>query len=204
MRNTINNPLNPTTGSLQAVSIEDAGLSGDQDYWLAEANQSLYHPLLTGEWGELTFSWRTRFGYGESRTDDPFPLFKRFFPGGINSVRGFNARTMGPKDANGNEYGGSKQLINNFDIIFPLINSAGLRGVFFYDIGDAFDDNQDINFGSMRKAVGYGIRWASPMGPIRLEFGYPMDAQPGEGMVTLFSFGAPIYVLFSFQKILVS
>ena len=192
VRNTINNPLNPTTGSLQAVSIEDAGLSGDQDYWLAEANQSLYHPLLTGEWGELTFSWRTRFGYGESRTDDPFPLFKRFFPGGINSVRGFNARTMGPKDANGNEYGGSKQLINNFDIIFPLINSAGLRGVFFYDIGDAFDDNQDINFGSMRKAVGYGIRWASPMGPIRLEFGYPMDAQPGEGMVTLFSFGAPI------------
>jgi len=192
VRNTINNPLNPTNGSLQAVSFEDAGLGGDQDYWLAEANHALYHPLLTGEWGEITFSWRTRFGYGESRTDDPFPLFKRFFPGGINSVRGFNARTMGPKDAEGNEYGGSKQLINNFDVIFPLINSAGLRGVVFYDIGDAFDDNQDIDFGLMRKAVGYGIRWASPMGPIRLEFGYPLDPQPGEGMVTLFSFGAPI------------
>jgi outer membrane protein insertion porin family len=191
-RNTINNPMNPTAGSLQAISIENAGLGGEEDYWLLEANQTLYQPLISGEWGDVTFSWRTRFGYGESRTGDPFPLFKRYFPGGINSVRGFNARTMGPKDENGNEYGGSKQFINNLDLIFPLVNSAGLRGVFFYDIGDAFDDNESINYANMRKAVGYGIRWASPMGPIRLEFGYPLEREPGEGMVTLFAFGAPI------------
>jgi outer membrane protein insertion porin family len=192
VRNTINNPMNPTKGSMQAVSFEDAGLGGDQDYWLFEASQTLYQPLLTGEWGDITLAWRTRFGYGESRSDDPFPLFKRYFPGGINSVRGFNARTMGPKDLQGNEYGGSKQFINNFDLLFPLVNSAGLRGVLFYDIGNAFDDDQDIEYDLMREAVGYGIRWMSPMGPIRLEIGYPLDREDGEGVVTLFAFGAPI------------
>lgn len=191
-RNTINNPLNPIKGSLQSVSFENAGLSGEQDYFLLEANQSLYYPLIQGDWGDLVFSWRTRFGYGESRNDDPFPLFKRYFPGGINSVRGFDARSMGPKDANGNEYGGAKQFVNNVDLIFPLINSAGLRGVVFYDIGNAFDDNQKIESGLMRKAYGYGIRWSSPMGPIRLEFGYPVNPEPGEGMVTQFAFGAPL------------
>lgn len=192
-RNTINNPLNPTKGSQQNVSVESAGLAGEEDFYLIEASNTLYQPLLSGEWGDLTFSWRTRFGYGESRTDDPFPLFKRYFPGGINSVRGYKSRSLGPKDQDGDEYGGSKQLINNFELIFPLINSAGLKGVVFYDAGQAFDDDEDIDLGLLREAYGYGIRWTSPLGPIRVEFGYPIDKQEGEdSFVTLFSFGAPL------------
>ncbi len=81
---------------------------------------------------------------GNDFDDDDFPLFRRFFPGGINSVRGYEARTLGPKDENGSEYGGSKQLVNNFEIIFPIISSAGLKGVVFYDIGEAFDDDESI------------------------------------------------------------
>jgi outer membrane protein insertion porin family len=78
-------------------------------------------------------------------------------------------------------------------MIFPLINSAGFKGVVFYDAGQAFDDDQAIDVGLLRQAWGYGIRWASPMGPIRVEFGYPIDRQDGErGVQTMFSFGAPI------------
>lgn len=193
MRNTINNPLNPTKGSRQQLSFETAGLGGDQDFFLLEAANQWYVPLIETEYGDLVFSNRTRLGYGDSNTDDPFPLFKRYFPGGINSVRGFRNRSLGPKDADGNVFGGAKQVVNNAELIFPLINAAGLRGIIFYDIGNAFDDNQSITFGEMREAYGTGIRWSSPLGPIRLEFGFPIDREDGEdNMVTMFSFGAPL------------
>ncbi|MFM1848106.1 MAG: hypothetical protein RL417_1580 [Pseudomonadota bacterium] len=193
VRNTINNPLNPTSGSKQVLSLELAGVGGNQEYYLLEARNVLYHPLLATSFGEFVFSWRTSFGYGESYDDEPFPLFKRFFPGGINSVRGYKNRTLGPKDEDGNEYGGSKELVNNLEVIFPLINSAGFKGVVFYDIGNAFDDGEAIDLGELREAYGYGIRWSSPVGPIRVEFGFPIDREEGESsMVTMFSFGAPL------------
>ncbi len=193
IRNTINNPLNPTDGSRQTLSVEFAGLGGDQDFYLVEARNSWFYPMVKTEVGEFVLSNRTTFDYGDSLNDDPFPLYRRFFPGGINTVRGYRNRTLGPTDINGREYGGSKQLINNLEVIFPLINSAGFKGVVFYDAGQAFDDNQSIDISLLRQAWGYGIRWASPMGPIRIEFGYPIDRQPGERSVqTMFSFGAPL------------
>jgi outer membrane protein insertion porin family len=193
IRNTINNPLNPTEGSQQSISFEVTGPGGNEEYYLLDARNTIYYPLLETDYGKLVFSWRTKFGYGSTFDDDTFPLFRRFFPGGINSVRGFESRTLGPKDENGNEYGGSKQFVNNFEIIFPILNSAGLKGVVFYDIGQAFDDNQSIKWDLLREAYGYGIRWNSPLGPIRIEFGFPIDKETGEdSMVTLFSFGAPL------------
>ena len=193
VRNTINNPLNPVRGSKQVLSVELAGLGGDQEYYLVEIRNSLFHPIWETSFGEFVLSDRTTFGFGESLDDDPFPLFKRFFPGGINSVRGYRNRTLGPEDENGREYGGSKQVVNNLELIFPLINSAGFRGVVFYDIGQAFDDNESIGIDQMRQGWGYGVRWMSPLGPIRVEFGYPINRQPGErGVQTMFSFGAPL------------
>lgn len=193
IRNTINNPLNPTTGSKQTVTVEFAGLGGDQEFYLVEARNAWYYPFLETSIGEFVISDRTSFGYGESLNDDPFPLFRRFFPGGINSVRGYRNRTLGPQDINGKYYGGSKQLVNNLEMIFPLLNSAGFKGVVFYDFGQAYDDNQSIKVDEMRQAWGYGIRWNSPLGPIRVEFGYPIDRRPGErGVQTMFSFGAPL------------
>jgi len=192
-RNTINNPLNPVRGSLQSISFEMAGAGGDQEYTLLSGKNTMYIPLWSGAYGDLVFSNRTRVDYGESLNDDPFPLYKRFFAGGINSVRGFKSRSLGPKDDKGNEFGGSRQLINNAELIFPIINSAGLRGIFFYDIGNAFDDNQSIDVGALRESAGTGIRWASPLGPLRIEFGWPLDRQANEdNMVTMFSFGAPL------------
>jgi outer membrane protein insertion porin family len=193
VRNTINNPMNPSRGSKQVLSAEFAGLGGDQEYYLVEARNSWFYPMVETSFGEFVLSDRTNFGYGESLNDDPFPLFKRYFPGGINSVRGYRNRTLGPEDPNGREYGGSKQLVNNLEMIFPLINSAGFKGVVFYDVGQAFDDDQPIAIDALRQAWGYGIRWNSPMGPIRVEFGYPIARQDGErGVQTMFSFGAPL------------
>ena len=194
IRNTINNPLNPTSGSRQQISVELAGLGGSEEFYKLDASSQLYTPLYESDYGEFVFSWRWRFGYGKTfNGDDDFPLFRRYFPGGINSVRGFRARTLGPEDGQGNEFGGNKQLVNNLEVIFPVINSAGIKGVLFYDVGEAFDDEVSMSFGDLRQSYGYGIRWLSPLGPIRVEFGYPIDREPGEdSVVTQFSFGAPL------------
>lgn len=192
VRNTIDNPLDPSKGSRQAVSTEIAGLGGDQRFWLAQAGNSWYYPLYKSSFGNFVFAQRTHLGYGESFDGDDFPVFRRFFPGGINSNRGFPARKLGPKDENGKVYGGNKEIIGNFETIFPLIGSIGLNGVAFYDVGNAFDDNENINFSDLRQAIGWGIRWRSPLAPIRIEFGYPLDKQEGESsFVTNFSFGLP-------------
>ena len=192
-RNTIDNPINPTEGSRQRLSFEATGLGGNEEYWLADFRNRMYFPLFSTEAGKWVFSWKFRASYGETYDGSEFPLFRRFFPGGINSVRGFENRTLGPKDEQGNEFGGSKQLVNNLEFIFPLYSSAGLKGVLFYDVGEAFDDDESMDFGEMRQAVGYGIRWISPLGPIRVEIGYPLDKETGEdSVVTLFSFGAPL------------
>jgi outer membrane protein insertion porin family len=192
-RNTIDNPLNPSSGSRQTAGLEVTGLGGSEEYWLLDVRQQVYYPLIDTSAGKIVGAWRTSFGYGDTFDGDTFPLFRRYFPGGINSVRGFKNRSLGPKDANGNEYGGSKELVNNLEIIFPIISSAGLRGVVFYDIGEAFDDDKSIALGELRHAYGAGIRWNSPLGPIRVEFGFPIDREDGEdAMVTLFSFGAPL------------
>jgi outer membrane protein insertion porin family len=192
-RSTLDNPGNPTKGSRQNLTVEFAGLGGDQQFYLFEARNAWYYPLLKGEFGEFTLADRTSFGYGQSLNDDPFPLYRRFFPGGINSVRGYQNRTLGPADINGQEYGGSKQFINNVELIFPLVTSAGLRGVVFYDVGQAYDDNEAFEVSGLRQGVGYGIRWNSPMGPIRFEIGYPIARQEGEAaQQTMFSFGGPM------------
>lgn len=192
IRSTIDNPMDPTDGSRQSLSFEYAGPGGTEEYYLIEAAQQYYEPVTKMGDGNLVFSWRTRVGYGESLDDEPFPLFNRYFPGGINSVRGFKVRKLGPKDENGSVFGGSKQVINNMEFIFPLSTSAGLKGVVFYDIGNAFDDDEDISWGGLRHAAGYGVRWTSPLGPIRVEMGYPLDRESGESsFVTLFAFGAP-------------
>ena len=193
VRNTIDNPLDPSTGSRQLFRVELAGLGGDERFWLAQANNTMYVPIWRSPVGNFVFSHRVRFGWGDTFNDEKFPLFRRFFPGGINSVRGFDSRELGPKDAEGNEFGGNKQLISNFEVIFPLVESFGLKGVVFYDIGNAFDDGQSIEFADLRQAVGWGIRWRSPIAPIRVEIGYPLDREAGDkAVVTNFSFGAPL------------
>lgn len=193
VRNTINNPLDPTTGSRQSIETEFAGLGGDEKFWLVNLANTFYYPLYDFSFGPVVFSQRTRYGYGDTFNNETLPLYRRFFPGGINSVRGFDDRQLGPKDEQGNEYGASQEVVMNFEFILPLVPSAGLKFVTFYDMGQGFDDNQNLDFNDLRQSVGWGIRWRTPLAPIRIEVGYPLDREPGEGSAEVhFSFGAPL------------
>jgi outer membrane protein insertion porin family len=138
----------------------------------------------------------------DGRSGHEIPLFERFFPGGINSVRGYRARSLGPREpvfdpennvVDTTPVGGSTQLINNNELIFPIVEQLGLRGVIFFDIGNAFRHDEGIPLNELRYAAGWGVRWLSPIGPLRIEIGYPLDKRKGDrNNVFQFSFGAPL------------
>jgi outer membrane protein insertion porin family len=206
LRNTLNHAYDPTAGSFQEITFELAGLGGDQKYYLVSGRTRVYVPLYrVREFGTFVYSIGGTIAYGEGeagQSGHELPLVQRFFPGGINTVRGFETRTLGPRqdsfDPQGNiinnkPIGGTNELIVQNEIIFPLIQAIGLRGVVFFDTGNAFLQQQGIDVGDLRYAVGAGIRWLSPFGPLRIEYGIPLNIKDDEKKSSiLFSFGSPL------------
>jgi outer membrane protein insertion porin family len=76
--------------------------------------------------------------------------------------------------------GGTEQFFVNLELEYPVFQRVGIRGVFFIDTGNAFDraDSFDTKWDQMRSAWGFGIRWFSPIGPLRFEWGFPFDPRP--------------------------
>jgi outer membrane protein insertion porin family len=81
---------------------------------------------------------------------------------------------------NGEVIGGDKELLFNLEWIFPLIKQLKIKGLVFFDAGNAWDVAQPFLDGGLRTSVGLGLRWLSPMGPLRLEWGYNLQPKPGE------------------------
>jgi outer membrane protein insertion porin family len=206
VRNTLNHPFDPTDGSLQDMSVQFAGIGAGSNFLVVEGRGRWFYPFYKSPtFGTFVLSHGTRIGWGvgqEDRSGHEIPLFERFFPGGINSVRGYAARTLGPREPVFNQdnqiidttpVGGSTQLILNNELIFPIVESLGLRGVLFVDAGNAWTHEQGIKVNDMRYSVGWGIRWLSPIGPLRVELGYPINKRPQDkSSVFQFSFGAPL------------
>jgi outer membrane protein insertion porin family len=82
---------------------------------------------------------------------------------------------LSPRDADGNEIGGNKFVQFNAEIRFPLVPEAGVFGVTFFDTGDIYANDEDIELNNLRESAGLGVRWLSPMGPVRLEYGWILD-----------------------------
>ncbi len=204
IRSTLDHPFDPARGSRQVLSAEFAGLGGESDFIKLEASGRWYWPVFRTKGGRIfVYSLGTTLGYGigdSGTSGEELPLFERYFPGGINSHRGFETRTLGPTGVtiddgeiiNEEEIGGSSQLIFNNDFLIPIIPDAGFKGVLFFDAGNAFTAEDGLDVGDLRYAVGWGIRWLSPLGPLRVEIGYPLDPEDDEdSSVVQFSFGAP-------------
>jgi len=222
-RNTLNFPMDPTAGSFQQLSLAYAGLGGSTTYTKAELEARFFLPVYRSpRWGQFTWMTGGFFGYGVGDIDffeqdnigtqsrqvlkNDMPLFDRYFPGGLNSVRGFAERSLGPREAvtvvvtgdGGSQQaktyfrpiGGSEELIINNEITFPLVQQLNLKGVVFSDIGNAFTHYQGLDLGDLRYSVGAGVRWRSPFGPIRIELGHALNPQKDEKTATIgFSFG---------------
>jgi outer membrane protein insertion porin family len=225
LRNTLNHPFDPTGGSMQQLSLGYAGLGGSTDYKKAELEARFFIPVYRSpKFGQFTWMTGGFLGYGVGDIDfhergpiatedteilnNDLPLFDRYFPGGINSIRGFGERSLGPREkvtvviddpdaptgkslkTYHRPIGGSEQLVLNNEINFPIVQQLNLKGVVFSDIGNAFTRKQGIDVADFRYSVGAGVRWRSPFGPIRIELGRALNAKSDERTSTIhFSFG---------------
>jgi outer membrane protein insertion porin family len=179
-RNTTDRFIDPSRGTVQSLSVEYAGgpLGGDSQFVKYFLNGKVFFPVTE----KTVLSGNLLWGHVISTEGGRVPIFERFFLGGPFSIRGFRSRTLAPADpATGELIGGNKELIMNIEYIFPLFNEIGFKGVLFFDAGNTWRQGEwPWDERGIRYAAGFGIRWYSPMGPLRFEWGFNLDPEPGE------------------------
>lgn len=179
-RDTTDHPFLPTKGSVNTLSVEYASsfLGGDSEFLSVVGESGWYTPLFWKFVGHI----RGKGGViAVTEDEEDIPIYERFFLGGINSIRAFDFADVGPKDpATGDVIGGLKFGLVNLELLFPIVEKMGIRGLVFFDAGNAFADDEDFDVSEFRTAAGLGVRWNSPMGPLRIEWGYNLDPEPGE------------------------
>ncbi len=197
-RDTRDNRLFPSKGTYLGVENELAGnkLGGQNDFYRVSGNARYYQPII---WG-IVAKANGKIGFIKSMNDRSVPLFERYYTGGVYSLRGFLPRSIGPKiripsSPAGPDtdfvYGGDKLLTFNVELEFPIYAPAGVKWVFFYDAGNAFGETQNYSIKNLRTDWGFGLRWQSPVGPLRFEWGLPFNRQPGEdALVFNFTIGS--------------
>ncbi len=177
--------FDPSTGNKQSLSVQFAGgpFGGDQNYMKPEIRSSWFFPLI---W-KFVFSISGAAGIIQSfnpSTDVPF--YQRYYVGGAETVRGYTYRgQIGPDD------GGLVMMVYNAEIKFPIVSEKKksiLQGAFFCDVGGDWATTDDFRFSvggdpnDMKAGVGFGIRFTTPVFPLRLDWGYGLNHRPGEDL----------------------
>ncbi len=169
----------PTKGCYHRLDLEYAGnfLGGESNYLKIEGEHSIYKPIYKKLIGHI----RLGYGYLTEGGAHKIPVFERFYLGGINSVRGYQYGNISPRDPiTGDKIGGTREFFIQTEAIFPIFKSIYLNGVIFFDMGDVWDEKTGFRTSDIRKSIGIGLRWLSPVGPIRIEWGYNIDRKLGD------------------------
>ena len=185
-RDSRDNIQTPGRGGLTSMSVDFAGLGGDNQFVKTIASATYFYPIWMGH----ILSGRAEIGAGWGWGKDPLPIFERFFLGGPNSIRSVKFRAISPVDEFGNKIGGSSEVLGNIEYIVPL--PFNFRVAAFFDIGNVYGFGTPFDLTNTREAAGPGIRWQSPFGPIRVDYGINLDRKKGETFGTFqFSVGSP-------------
>lgn len=181
-RDSRDSALVPTKGRLQKANLE-VSLLGDMKYYRASYQHQYFWPLGLGG----TFALNGQVDYGEGLGGNKYPVFKNFYAGGIGSVRGYESSSLGRVEYDywgDREYlGGSKRVVGNAELQFPFPGMGydrTLRWFVFTDAGNVFAEDDSINLGDLRYSAGFGITWVSPMGPLKLSLGFPLNEKKGD------------------------
>jgi outer membrane protein insertion porin family len=174
-------------GNLISGSLDFAGgpLGGDQNFTKFFARASHYFPMPR----QAVLEVRGRLGVAQPYGDtDKIPISERFFAGGAYTIRGYEERKVGPVDIDGDPLGGASMAVGNIEYTYPLFTF--LKVAAFYDVGNVWekmgdifstsDGNGGLNSGGLKSSIGLGLRIKTPIGPIMLDYGIPMDPESGE------------------------
>jgi outer membrane protein insertion porin family len=168
--------FNAQEGAIHSIEAEFAGLGGDVGFYKVVGETGYYRKLF---W-KLVGVVHARAGYVEKWPNFDLPDYEKFYLGGINSMRGFDREDMAPRDDKGAPVGGEKFIQGNLELKFPLVPEAGVFGVLFFDTGAVYRKDEAIDFSELRESAGPEIRWLSPIGPIRLAYGFVLDPRDSD------------------------
>jgi outer membrane protein insertion porin family len=194
LRDTVNHPFDPTDGMRLTASIEYATpyLGGSLNFLKYTGLARRYVPIY---WG-VSVMFNGEIGYAQNLDRGMLPVSERYFLGGLNSVRGFLSRSLGPIETSdvmrhtddpasiteqvSDVIGGNKYLQGNIELLIPIVEQLKIKGLLFYDVGNAFIEQKPFDLTYLRQSWGFGLRWISPIGPLRFEWGFPLHKQKDE------------------------
>jgi outer membrane protein insertion porin family len=178
-RDTRDNVFDPTRGGLSVFGFDFGGVGFGEQFIRSVVSSSYFQPL---PWLNHVLSYRLLAGYSLGWSNEPVPLFERFYLGGSNSLRQFKSLQVSPKDSTGTRIGGNSELLFSVEYQIPLV--FGLKAAVFTDIGQVWGPDisagTKIDLSDLRYGVGAGLRWNSPFGPIRIDYGIKLDQKKGE------------------------
>jgi outer membrane protein assembly factor BamA len=181
-------PLRPHSGFTTSFDykLADSILLSEPSFYMANSRTTVLLPL--GD--RFTFAGATRWGWSDSlRGNDVVPITQRFYLGGRLTVRGFRENSLGPQGGDGNVIGGEVVQNNSFE--FQYLATDDLETHIFWDTGNMALQSNLTSLFHYRKSAGFGTRYLSPIGPIGLDVGFPLDEQVGEPAVRVhFNIGA--------------
>jgi outer membrane protein insertion porin family len=171
-----NSAVIPTDG-YYARANGDVSVLGDLKYIRLNAQYQRYFPLPLN----LTLGTNAEIGWGFAVGDRPYPVFKNFYGGGLGSVRVFAQGSLGIIDPTGSFIGGNKKINANAELYVPLPGAGidkSLRLFGFFDVGNVWGESQSVSAQSLRASTGVGVSWISPIGPLKLSYGWPVLSEP--------------------------
>ena len=182
-RNTFDRRVFPTSGARQSVGLELALPESDLEYYKARYSQQRYFPLAE-DW---SLSLHGRVGFGEGYGDTSrLPFFENFFAGGINSVRGYRASSLGRRGADDRPTGGNLRTVANAELFFPMpfVDSDAVRFSTFVDGGQVYDTRRDesIRLDDWRYSAGVAFTWMSPLGALTMSLAEPFNDGPEDDL----------------------
>nr|VFJ59749.1 MAG: Beta-barrel assembly machine subunit BamA [Candidatus Kentron sp. DK]VFJ62981.1 MAG: Beta-barrel assembly machine subunit BamA [Candidatus Kentron sp. DK] len=193
-RDSRNRKIFPDSGSFTYTGAEVAIPGGDLTYYKLTGKHQRFFPLIK----DYTLMLSGEIGYGDGYGDtEDLPLIENFYAGGIRSVRGFEANTLGPREDGGSgddPLGGSLKLEGNAEVIIPVpflrdSKSTQLSG--FFDAGQVYGPQQDVDFGELRYSTGLSTTWMSPFGPLTFSYAVPLKKGPDDEVQKFqFTFGS--------------
>ncbi|MDD4956980.1 MAG: outer membrane protein assembly factor BamA [Candidatus Omnitrophica bacterium] len=173
---TRDNKFSPTKGIVTGMSLENVGgfIGGDKDFVKGTVFLTYYRTIIE----EVVLELKGRGGMAEPYDDtDKIPIYERFFAGGATTIRGYKQRSVGPRDSRDGAIaiGGDSMVIGNAELAFPLYKQL-LRGAVFYDVGAVHTKAEDIfETSGYVMGAGVGVRVKTPIGPVKLDYGYPLS-----------------------------
>ncbi len=176
---TRDNIYSPKRGFLSQLILENAGgfLGFDKDFLKTFLSTSYYYAFFD----KIVLEVKGRTGFSNSYGDtDEVPIYERFYAGGAYTIRGYRERRVGPRASGSSDpIGGEAMAIGNIELTFPIYEKV-IKGAVFYDVGNVWRRLEDYFDGGFKQGIGAGVRVKTPIGPLKLDCGYPLSDNQGD------------------------